>query len=158
MISIGRRRFVHSQMLLGGCLLFGPAALSHGQQLSNLEAEGRVAKFFVLSRNLLSPLPLNIALDKRVAVRMLAALNAVYPNFPQQLDLISEDPGGQERHSPLARLIVASWYTGVVGRQLVTFERALMYRVLSDALPVRTYCSGRPGDWADPPKLRFGSV
>lgn len=158
MISIGRRHFVHSQLLLGGCLLVGPAAALFAQQQPSLDAEGRLSKFFTLSRNLLSPLPLNTRLDSRVAVRMLAALNAQYPSFPQQLDLISEDPGAQERHSLVARLIVASWYTGVVGKQLVTFERALKYRLVSDVLPVRTYCNGRPGDWASAPRVRFGRV
>lgn len=159
-ISIGRRRFVHSQMLLGGCLLVGPwaAALLQAQQTTNLDAEGRLSKFFRLSRELLSPLPLNTQLDRRVAVRMLAALNAEYPSFAQQLDTFPDDPGGQDRHSLVARLIIASWYTGVVGKQLVTFERAIMYRLVSDALPVPTYCIGEPGSWASAPQIRFGRV
>jgi len=157
-VSIGRRRFIHSQLLLGSCLFAGPAALVNAQQAANIDAEGRLSKLFNLSRKLLSPLPLNTRLDKRVAVRMLAALNAEYPSFARQLDVFPDDPGGRDRHSELARLIVASWYTGVVGKQLVTFERAIMYRLVSDALPVPSYCMGRPGDWASPPQIRFGRV
>ena len=159
-VSIGRRRFVHSQLLLGGCLLAGPGATAflHAQQAPNADAEQRLGKFFRLSRTLLSPLPLNTQLDRRVAVRMLAALNAEYPNFSQQLDIFPDDPGGRDRHSPVARLIIAAWYTGVVGKQLVTYERAIMYRLVSDALPVPTYCTGEPGSWASAPQLRFGRV
>jgi fructose 5-dehydrogenase small subunit len=117
------------------------------------EARSRLGKFFAISQKLLSPLPVNTRLDQRVAARLLAALNGEYPSFPQQLDLFPDDPGYDDRHSPVAQLIVSAWYLGTVGKTLVTFERALMYRLSADILPVPSYCTGKPGDWASAPAM-----
>jgi hypothetical protein len=40
----------------------------------------------------------------------------------------------------------------------VTFERALKYRITADVLPVPSYCTGRPGDWASAPVADPGRV
>ena len=150
MTSIHRRQFVRNQLLLGGGLLVGTVP-STGQSPDVDPVSQRLGKFFTLSRNLLAPLPINTRLDQRVAVRLLAILNRKYPEFARQLDEISEAPSAAERRSPVAQRIVSAWYTGVIAGQLVTFERALMYRITADVLPVRTYCDGRPGNWASPP-------
>lgn len=161
-LSLSRRQFVRTQLLLGGLLGGGlvacPAALLQAQPQEVVEAETRLSKFFSVSRKLLTPLPLNTRLDKRVATRMLVALNREYPSFTQQLDIFPDDPGPADSDSVVARLIVSAWYLGVVGKQLVTYERALMYRLTSDVLPIRSYCAGKPGDWASAPKQKFGRV
>lgn len=146
-------------LCVGGALAICPSTLL--QALTNLpddvkEARSRLSKFFAISQKLLSPLPVNTRLDQRVAARLLAALNSEYPSFPRQLDLFPDDPGYDDRHSPLAQLIVAAWYLGTVGKTLVTFERALMYRLTADMLPVPSYCTGRPGDWASAPSVNGG--
>ncbi|MFV8782936.1 sugar dehydrogenase complex small subunit [Microbulbifer sp. SA54] len=162
--AIRRRQFLRSQLALAGGLLAGPAALIASQgtrdpATPSVEAAARrLDKFFTVSRNLLSPLPLNARIDKRVAVRLLTILNRKYDDFEHQLDQLSENPDASQRHSQAAQRIVAAWYTGVIEGKLVTFERALMYRVVADVLPVRTYCTGKPGDWASAPLPRYGEV
>ncbi len=128
-----------------------PAALLRAEPPEVREAASRLSKFYAVSQKLLSPMPVNTHLDQRVAARLLVALNSEYPSFPRQLDLLPDDPGAADRHSPVAQLIVAAWYLGTVGKTLVTFERALMYRLTADVLPVPSYCTGKPGDWASEP-------
>ncbi|WP_158078565.1 sugar dehydrogenase complex small subunit [Microbulbifer mangrovi] len=156
--SLDRRQFVRTQFLLAGGMLACPAALLNAQPGEVKEAETRLSKFFAVSQKLLRPLPVDTLLDRRVAARLLAALNREYPSFPQQLDLFPGDPGEGEQRSPLARLIIAAWFLGIVGKELVTYERAMMYRLTSDAFPVRSYCVGEPGSWAKAPDLKFGRV
>ncbi|MFD1216810.1 sorbitol dehydrogenase family protein [Microbulbifer celer] len=152
MTFIRRRQFLRCQLLVGGGLLAGPILPVQAQQPEVKNAGQRLGKFFTLSQNLLAPLPIHTQLDKRVAARLLVILNRKYPDFPQQLDKISKNPSAAEQRLPIARHIIRAWYTGVIDGQLVTFERALMYRIVSDVLPVRTYCDGRPGDWASLPQ------
>lgn len=157
-LSLGRRQFVRTQFLVAGGLLACPAALLNAQPGQVREAETRLSKFFAVSQKLLHPLPVDTHLDRRVAARLLAALNREYPSFPQQLDLFPDNPGEGEQHSPLARLIIAAWFLGIVGKELVTYERAMMYRLTSDVFPVRSYCVGEPGAWAKAPEMKFGRV
>ncbi|WP_051687259.1 sugar dehydrogenase complex small subunit [Microbulbifer sp. HZ11] len=157
-----RRRFIRTQLYLGCGLLTGasslPAVQADKLPDSAKEAGHRLSKFFSVSQKLLHPLPVNTHIDRRVATRLLAALNSEYPSFAQQLDLLPEDPSSADRRSPVARLIVAAWYLGTVGKTLVTFERALIYRLTADALPVPSYCTGKPGDWSSAPNLKLGRV
>ena len=50
--------------------------------------------------------------------------------------------------------ILEAWYLGVVDGNVVTYEQALMYGVVSDTLVIRTYCPNQPGFWAEPPVER----
>ena len=147
-----RRRFLRAQLLIGSGLAVCPAALLQAEPQQVIDAEHRLSKFFRVSRKLLSPLPLDTHLDERAAVRLLAALNSEYPNFAQQLDLFPDDPGDTDKRSPVAKLIIAAWFLGVVGKTLVTYERALMYRLTADVFPLRSYCVGKPGSWASAPQ------
>lgn len=156
--SPARRRFLCTQLWIGGGVLVSPVTLLHAQPQAVKDAEYRLGKFFRVSQKLLAPLPLNTRLDERVAVRLLAALNSEYPSFPQQLDVFPDSPGDADKRSPVAKLIIAAWFLGVVGKTLVTYERALMYRLTADLFPVRTYCAGKPGSWASAPQAKFGRV
>ena len=156
--SGGRRRFLRNQLYFGGGLAICPAALLQAQPQQVKDAEQRLGKFFSVSQKLLSPLPINTRLDERVAVRLLAALNSEYPSFPQQLDLFPDNPGAADKGSPVAKLIIAAWFLGVVGKTLVTYERALMYRLTADVFPLRSYCVGKPGAWASAPQAKIGRV
>ncbi|MCA0900120.1 MULTISPECIES: sorbitol dehydrogenase family protein [Microbulbifer] len=160
--SLARRRFIGHQLVLGASLVGGSVApvfsQSHRLPDSAESALHRLEKFFSVSQKLFYPLPIDTPLDRRVAARLLVALNDQYPSFAQQLDLIPDEPGEAERHSPVAKLIIAAWFLGTVGQTLVTYERALMYRLTSDALPVPSYCTGKPGDWARAPQLKFKRV
>lgn len=156
--SPARRRFLRNQLLVGGGLAVSPSALLRAQPAPVQDARQRLGKFFSVSQKLLAPLPLNTRLDERVAVRLLAALNSEYPSFPQQLDIFPDSPGEADKRSPVAKLIIAAWFLGVVGKTLVTYERALMYRLTADLFPVRSYCAGKPGSWASAPQAKFGRV
>jgi len=155
-----RRRFLLRQLLAGAGLAVCPTALLRSQQALEQvqDAKQRLGKFFSVSQQLLDPLPLNTRLDERVAVRLLAALNSEYPSFPRQLDLFPDNPGEADKRSPVAKLIVSAWFLGVVGKTLVTYERALIYRHTADLFPVRTYCAGEPGSWASAPHEARGRV
>jgi hypothetical protein len=53
------------------------------------------------------------------------------------------------------RELVSAWYTGTVGHgdnaEVVAYAGALMYRPVSDGLPVPTYCFNGPLWWNVPP-------
>ena len=51
----------------------------------------------------------------------------------------------------LALKIMEAWYLGTVDNQVVTYEQALMYDVVSDTLIIRSYCPNKPGFWAAKP-------
>ncbi|WP_166218865.1 sugar dehydrogenase complex small subunit [Microbulbifer sp. SH-1] len=149
---------MRNQILLGGGLAMLPTALLQAKPPELQDAASRLSKFYTVSQALLRPLPVNTRLDHRVAARLLAALNSEYPSFPQQLDLLPDDPGADDRYSPVAQLIVAAWFLGTVDKTLVTFERALMYRLTADIFPVPSYCTGKPGGWASAPVAYSGGV
>ena len=106
-------------------------------------------------------------LDMTVASRLLAALRHADPAFNDNAaGLARVVRGGQTPealldaakaiglHETLLTL-VAAWYTGTVGggqqAELVSYADALMYRPVSDGLPVPTYCLGGPLWWPGPP-------
>ena len=66
--------------------------------------------------------------------------------------LAAADAAGLKEH---ALAIVATWYTGTVTgpekSQVVAYQQALMYRPVSDGLPVPTYCFNGPLWWAQKP-------
>jgi hypothetical protein len=51
--------------------------------------------------------------------------------------------------------LVSAWYTGTVGHgqqaEMVSYANSLMYRPVSDGLPVPTYCLNGPLWWPGPP-------
>ena len=55
----------------------------------------------------------------------------------------------------LAGRIIRAWYLGKVGdgpdAEVVTYEHALMFDAVSDALKPRTFCASQPGLWATKP-------
>jgi fructose 5-dehydrogenase small subunit len=109
-------------------------------------------------------------LDGVVASRMLAAIAHIEPTLPARLaTLLALAHDGQEPEALLAaaapaglddamHTLVACWYTGTIGKgteaQMVAYYDALMYRPVSDGLPVPTYCA-QSGIWweGDPPPI-----
>jgi hypothetical protein len=106
-------------------------------------------------------------LDATTALRLMAALQREDPTFIHQAadlaHLIQDDQTPEAllaaadaaglREPMLA--LVAAWYTGTVGHgqqaQMVSYADALMYRPVSDGLPVPTYCFNGPLWWPGPP-------
>ena len=106
-------------------------------------------------------------LDTITASRLLAALRHADPTFndkaaglarlvrggrPPQALLDAAKASGL--HETMLTLVFA-WYTGTVGHgqqaEMVSYADALMYRPVSDGLPVPTYCLGGPLWWSGLP-------
>ncbi len=106
-------------------------------------------------------------LDPTIASRLLAALHRADPGFidhaahlarlvhdgqPPEALLAAADAAGL-RDTMLT--LVAAWYTGTVGHgqqaEMVSYADALMYRPVSDGLPVPTYCFNGGIWWTGPP-------
>lgn len=105
-------------------------------------------------------------LDATIASRLLTALRHADPVFIDHaagLSRLVQD--GQTPEALLAAAqasglhetmltLVAAWYTGTVGHgpqaEMVSYVDALMYRPVSDGLPVPTYCFNGPLWWPGP--------
>jgi len=102
-------------------------------------------------------------LDMTIASRLFAGLRHADPTFNDNAaGLARLVRGGQTPQALLdaAKAIglhetmltlVAAWYTGTVGHgqqaEVVSYADVLMYRPVSDGLPVPTYCLGGPLWW-----------
>jgi fructose 5-dehydrogenase small subunit len=106
-------------------------------------------------------------LDATIASRLLIALRNTDPTFVDHaagLFRLVRDGQTPEALLGTARAsglhdtmltLVAAWYTGTVGHgpqaEMVSYVDALMYRPVSDGLPVPTYCLNGPLWWPGPP-------
>jgi hypothetical protein len=106
-------------------------------------------------------------LDATIASRLMAALHRADPTFVDHAASLARlVHDGQEPEALLAAAsaaglrdtvlaLVAAWYTGTVGHgqqaAMVSYVDALMYRPVSDGLPVPTYCLNGPVWWPGPP-------
>ena len=71
-------------------------------------------------------------------------------------DNIDNDPSKWSKADrELAGEIMHAWYLGRIGdgpgATVVTYEHALMFDAVSDALKPRTFCATQPGLWATKP-------
>lgn len=69
-------------------------------------------------------------------------------------DKVTVEMSPYDPQQKTALQILEAWYLGVVDGNVVTYEQALMYSVVSDTLVIRTYCPNQPGFWAEPPVER----
>lgn len=154
LVSRARRRFLRRQLLFAAGMALPSAVLS--QAAASPVQVARLDRFIGLSEAILAPLPLLTlkgAVDGTIAARLMAALGGEADDFYPQLDQLDVNADSHTlKNSPLARRVLAAWFTGVVGGELVSYELALKYRVAADVLPVRTYCVGRPGSWSEKPQ------
>jgi hypothetical protein len=106
-------------------------------------------------------------LDATTAARMFVALRQADREFADHaVDLARLIQDGQTPEALLVAAqatglrdtmlaLVAAWYTGTVGHgqqaEMVSYVDALMYRPVSDGLPVPTYCLNGPLGWSGPP-------
>lgn len=71
-------------------------------------------------------------------------------------DAISEAPQTTMPDGDILQHILHGWYLGRVTiddqTHLTGYEDTLMGRVTADILPLRSYCGGAMGFWADPPE------
>ncbi|HEY4317294.1 MAG TPA: sugar dehydrogenase complex small subunit [Herbaspirillum sp.] len=127
------------------------------------EAAAPLAAFMQVSRKLTG----NAALDADVGRRLFGALQAGVPHFSLRIQQLAAamDAGtggftlaaersatpARDPRQALASLILRGWYLGLVDNAAVIDRQALMYQAVAGALPVRGYCGGAPGFWAEQP-------
>ena len=121
-------------------------------------------------------------INRTTAARTLAAIRKVEPELVPRLAALaglvqeSSDPeallaaANRGGLADAMHTLVAAWYTGTVGRggdaQTIAYFDALMWRTVSDGLPVPTYClqsgiwweAAPPAANVPPPTLPPGKV
>jgi hypothetical protein len=142
-----RRQWLQGALALTAAGLTGSLTL---KALAEGSAAAPIDAFMTLSQSLTA----KATLDRDVGMRLLAALQKSTPSLAPQLPKLagaltagSADAGQQV----LALKIMEAWYLGTVDDQVVTYEQALMYNVVSNALIIRSYCPNKPGFWATKP-------
>jgi hypothetical protein len=81
--------------------------------------------------------------------QLAAAMDAGQADFPlaaEKTAILAKDP-----RQALASLILRGWYLGVIDGTAVIDRQALMHGAVANMLPVRGYCGGAPGFWAEKP-------
>ena len=104
--------------------------------------------FLAISQLLTGHADLNPVTARRIAAAFAVVDPKLYAQF-QDLVGVTAIP---EPLTPVARAIVAAWYTGTVGTGTtaitVSYRDALMQRPVADMLTPPTYSRGGPGWWA----------
>ncbi|MFM0152270.1 sugar dehydrogenase complex small subunit [Paraburkholderia sediminicola] len=142
-----RRRWLQGALALTAAGLTGSLAL---KALADDSAAAPIDAFMTLSQSLTA----RSALDRNVGARLLAALQQSAPNLAQQLPKLAgalAAGSADAAQQALALKIMEAWYLGTVDNQVITYEQALMYDVVSDTLIIRSYCPNKPGFWAAKP-------
>ena len=143
-------------------------ALSFAEKNNAIANANEFSQFHHLSK-LLTATP---TLDSGLAAKYFAALQSLYPQFPQQIaQLHAKLPSNAtaqqvqaiaktEHMETLIQTMVAAWYTGTVGpngdkkTHMVAYYDALLYAPNQDGLVVPTYCRNGPLWWtALPPDI-----
>jgi fructose 5-dehydrogenase small subunit len=157
-----RRTFLlATAAVISGLSVLTEPQLAHAQQVATAALDD--AEFLRLSKAVTG----NADLDATISSRLMAALHRADPSFidhaaslarlaqdgqlPEAL-LTAADAAGL---SDTMLTLVAAWYTCTVGHgqqaEMVSYADALMYRPVSDGLPVPTYCFNGPLGWPGPP-------
>ncbi|MFM0212741.1 sugar dehydrogenase complex small subunit [Paraburkholderia sediminicola] len=142
-----RRRWLQGALALTAAGLAGSLTL---KALADDSAAAPIDTFMTLSQSLTA----RSGLDRAVGTRLLAALQNSTPDLAQQLPKLAGALAGDSADAAqqaLALKIMDAWYLGTVDNQVVTYEQALMYDVVSDTLIIRSYCPNKPGFWAAKP-------
>lgn len=151
--AIGPLASAERRQWLQGALALTLASLTGSLALRALADNGSAAPldtFMTLSQAITG----KSGLDRAIGQRLLDALSKATPELPQRMPqlaaaLAAGNPSAADQ--TLALAIMQGWYLGVVDNAVVTYEEALMYRVVSDTLIVRSYCPNKPGFWAAKP-------
>jgi fructose 5-dehydrogenase small subunit len=110
--------------------------------------------FMALSQRLTG----HAGLSRDLGARILAVLTEA--GQAEQLQALHSDvsaapTGGSLPDTDTLRHVLHGWYLGRITiddqTHLTGFEQTLMGRVTADILPLRSYCGGQMGFWADPP-------
>ncbi|HWZ47262.1 MAG TPA: sugar dehydrogenase complex small subunit [Herbaspirillum sp.] len=149
-LFLGRRRWLQRAL----ALIAAGSGASMLLKAQGAESSAPLATFMTLSQALTSKAVLNPA----VGARLLDALQKNTPDFPQRMQQLAAallagwpQAPAQTAQQALALRIMQGWYLGVVDNTVITYEEALMFEAVSDTLPIRSYCFGKPGFWAEKP-------
>lgn len=110
--------------------------------------------FMALSQRITGHDTLSVPLGERI----LAVLQDTGQADPLQnlYRAVSDAPEAAMPDSDILRYVLHGWYLGRITideeTYLTGFEDTLMGRVTADILPLRSYCGGAMGFWADPPE------
>lgn len=151
--GLTRRQWLQGTLALAAAGLAGSQVL-HEVAHAVAQAPGESLDAFMALSQALTARP---ALDRAVGARLLAALGKSSADFAAQLRPLAQALAAgslSEAQQKTALQILEAWYLGVVDGNVVTYEQALMYGVVSDTLVIRTYCPNQPGFWAEPPVER----
>jgi len=155
-LPLSRRR------LLGVACLGIAAGLLGGLALA-APARAQLDSFMRVSRRLSG----RDQLDQRLGQRLFEALTQRGTLAERTLAELARqaEPNPElwsREQQDLAREILRGWYLGQVDQYneavLIAYEGALMFSVPQDIQVIRTYCAGRPGFWAEPPRLPGGQT
>ncbi|SIO60966.1 Membrane bound FAD containing D-sorbitol dehydrogenase [Paraburkholderia phenazinium] len=146
-VSPRRRQWLQGALALSVAGLAGSLTL---RALADNGAAPPLDAFMTLSQALTA----RSGLDRDVGARLLAALEKSAPDLAPRLPQLAgalAAGSSSARDQALALRIMEGWYLGTVDNVVVTYEEALMYRVVSDTLIIRSYCPNKPGFWAAKP-------
>jgi hypothetical protein len=156
-------------VLVGGLLISGITALATLPAIAapTSWSDESAARFMEIS-SLLVPHRLN----EEVGKRMGAAISALNPSLPQQIDgllsiarqrnarlvedFFADVPDGPLKETALS--IISAWYLGVVtdapDAEVFAYEYALMYQPTRDVMTIPSYAISGPNGWtAEAPPL-----
>lgn len=140
--------------LLQGALALTVAGLTGSVTLRALADSAGTSAPLDAFMTLSQALTAHSGLDRGVGERLLAALQKAVPDFSARVPQLAGAIAGGSANAAdqaLAWQIMSAWYQGIVGDTVVTYEQALMFRVVSDTLIIRSYCPNEPGFWAAKP-------
>lgn len=149
-LFLERRRWLQRALVL----IAAGSGASMLLQAQGVESSAPLATFMTLSQALTS----KVVLDPAVGARLFDALQKNTPDFPQRMQQLAaallagwSQVSAATAQQALALRIMQGWYLGVVDNTVVIYEQALMFEAVSDTLPIRSYCFGKPGFWAEKP-------
>jgi hypothetical protein len=151
-LSLARRRWLQRAL----ALIAAGSGASVLLKAQGIDSSAPLATFMTLSQALTS----KAVLDPIIGARLLDALQKNTPDFPQRMQQLAAallagwpqvPAAAATAQQALALRIMQGWYLGVVDNTVVSYEQALMFEAVSNTLPIRSYCFGKPGFWAEKP-------
>ncbi|KWN69992.1 sugar dehydrogenase complex small subunit [Burkholderia stagnalis] len=145
--GITRRQWLQGALALTAAGLTGSLAL---KALADNPGGAPLDTFMTISEALTGKKGLSRVIGERLLQALQKGSLKTADALPQLAGALSSGTlnPDQEKH---ALAILESWYLGIVDNVVITYEKALMFGVVSDMLVIRSYCPNKPGFWADKP-------
>jgi hypothetical protein len=119
-------------------------------------AERNLKTFATVSQALTGKNTLNPITSERIFLAMGGHDRAFLTPLEGLAAKVNQAPSSwSDADRALAGKIIRAWYLGLVGEgpeaTVVSYEHALMFDAVGDALKPRTFCAAQPGYWAQKP-------